>query len=539
MKSWIWKFLGMAGLLAMLSSCEKEKDSTTEETFQQGPDLANVPEGSFRVCFSTGNTDSRLKGTVSGPTDQIQTLRFLLYRYDGSSYVLYLDSLIYKPVDYQQPEMHSWPQPSFTRQLPNGYYRAVFVGNADPQLFETEDGVPQVEEVLTDVYRSDKARFRMPEAGPSAFHETNMYYLAVQDFDFTYTQVDILLQRLVSYSAYQRDFVELDHAISTLVDSVAGQIRRTQLTSDIVSGLLDESLGGTLGKILDGVGVPITGPSLGDLLGGTTYVVDRILSAVVGNLIIRLNDMVVSHLLQAVEHTLLGAAETEDPDVAAGLFNPWMGANYISMSARMASSVGFDREAKSYQDINTYRLPVNPVGETKNKMVKTYTLNGDMTVEKLIINRSDMIVGSVLAGLDDAVLDGLLVNIETPLTYGAECNMGYTTVYQFLRLALKDTATQEDNRITLQTALKGILSTEELTQALLGDNLLTDVISGLLGLVVDPLLNAITNSTVKAIDIVLPNLGIENMKVDGRWDRTFNTLQQEVPHMDGGEKKEG
>ena len=118
----------------------------------------------------------------------------------------------------------------------------------------------------------------------------------------------------------------------------------------------------------------------------------------------------------------------------------------------------------------------------------------------------------------------LLINIKTSLAYTQESNQRYTTKYDLLNLKLTDSSPEEDGEtINVSTALSTVLDSEKLTQAILGDGILSGILSGLVG-GVDDLVNAILGngetSLLENLDLRLPNIAIGNISLDGRWDVT-------------------
>lgn len=507
-----------AVLLCASIACTREP-VIRQPSGTSGADGATVSEGYFEAVFMAGNSDVMTRTAINGETDRIQTLRYIVYRKDGDEYYRYCDRNVFSPSDYDVAEKHMWPlEYRLSEILPCGEYRVVFIGNADPALFKNQYGIRDTEPVLINTDTYSGARIFMPSSGPASFTDTNMYYLATADFSDASPSVSILMQRIVSSNVFKRNFVDMDHAVSTLVDDIVLQINSSQLTGDVVRGLLDESLGGTLGIIL--------GP-VGDLLQGVTAVVDRILDAVAGKLLERLNDMLVHELVTAIENTLFGAAGSSDRDIASQIFNPWTGADYATITADIPMSVGFDLTEKATWEQKKWKASLEKEmtdgGESKYRTARFYSLPGNMELTDIDIEKEDMIVGSAIANLDGKLLNGLLVNIKTPLGYLQTPNLQYRTEYDFVRLSLADSSLSGE-KITLSTDLVGILTTEELLQAILGDNLLTDAISAIVTPLLGDLLETIEASVVKPLELELPDLGINNITVEGRWNETYDSM---------------
>lgn len=507
-----------AVLLCASAACTREP-VIQQSSGATGADGADMPDGYFEAVFMAGNSDVMTRTAVNGETDRIQTLRYIIYRKDGDEYYRCCDRTVFSPSDYDVAENHMWPlEYRLSEILPCGEYRVVFIGNADPALFKNQSGIRDTEPVLINTETYSGARIFMPSSGPASFTGTNMYYMDTEDFSDASPSVHILMQRIVSSNVFKRNFVDMDHAVSTLVDDVVLQIDSGQLTEDVVRGLLDESLGGALGTIL--------GP-VGDLLQGVTAIVDRILDAIAGKLLERLNEMLVHELVTAIENSLFGAIGSSDRDLASQIFNPWTGAEYATITADIPMSIGFDMTEKTTWQQKKWKVHLEKEtvagDESKYRTAQFFSLPGNMNLTDIDIEKEDMAVGSAIANLDGKLLNGLLVNIKTPLEYGQTPNLQYRTEYDFVRLSLADKDLSGE-KITLTTDLAGILTTEELLQAILGDNPLTDAISGIVTPLLGELLETIEASAVKPLELELPDLGINNITVEGRWNETYDSM---------------
>lgn len=94
------------------------------------------------------------------------------------------------------PQTYEWPlTQEINFELPNGDYKAVFVGNADKNLFIDQ----RDNEILTG-YNGDfaSARINMPEMGPKGFNQYNMFYLCTVDFSPANPSPNVLMQRVVA-----------------------------------------------------------------------------------------------------------------------------------------------------------------------------------------------------------------------------------------------------------------------------------------------------------------------------------------------------
>ena len=121
----------------------------------------------------------------------------------------------------------------------------------------------------------------------------------------------------------------------------------------------------------------------------------------------------------------------------------------------------------------------------------------------------------IFGKLDEKALNGLLVNIHTPLKYTMEPNLQYSTIYELLDLKLKDN--KLDETITVSITLKDIVNLEDLVRGILGDGLISGLIGALTDKLIQPILDVL-RGTLEFANIKLPNLGINNIQLNGTWD---------------------
>lgn len=512
---WIGAFL-LSSLL--LSGCGKEESDTLFE--QTGNTAAgSMKEGSFEATFFAhrpGDGAADTRAAISGKSDRVQTLLYILYRKDENNTYQYVKHVtLFRPDNYNVAEQHDWPHEAVTETLPNGDYKVVFLGNLDSNLF-TGQGTASV---LTD-YRAayGEARINMPLAGPSAFTSTNMYYMAVADFNQDSPDVSILLQRIVTRHEYQREFVDANEALSKLVDNIAAVIKEEQLTTEIVGGLLNSAL---LKPVSNALG-------LADITGVLTkQVVDKLVGALVGDLIDVLNKALLQELLTRLESTLKAQGGDADLLGLSNLLNPWTISPSADISGKFVSSVDFDlkRQSGDFNTVTWENIPMQTVpGEeaSKTRYLSVTLLNGENLVEKIDIKKEGL-TGPIVDGVvDDALLYGRLINIENDLKYEASANVKYHTDYALLNLTLDNYATSDDSeQVHLTGKLDSALVTEALLEELLGP--LGTVVGGLL----TPILKAVTgvlDTTTFALDVKLPNLGIQNIVIEGGWEDTTDSL---------------
>lgn len=511
---WLGAFLVASFLFA---GCNKEEETLFGNTDEASSGITK--EGYFDVTFFANQPANNVPGTraaINGASDRVQTLMYVLYKKDENGTYQYVKHVtLFRPDNYSVSEQHYWPHKAVTETLPNGDYKVVFLGNLDSNLFPGQGGTA----ILSD-YRSayGEARIHMPLTGPTAFSNTNMFYLDVADFNQENPDVDILLERIVTRHEYQREFVDVNSALSMLVDNIAKEIREQQLTTDVVKGLLESALLKPIGDVF----------GLVDLAGILTeQVVDKLVGLLVGDLIEALNKVLLQKLLTHLESSLKTQGGEADLIGLSNLLNPWTISPYADISGKFVSSLDFDLNVMA-TDANTVtweNIPIQVVtGEevSKNRFFSMTLLNGNNLVEKIDTKKEGLTGPLVDKVVDDALLYGRLINIENDLKYVATPNVKYHTDYALLNLTLDNYGTSDKSeQVHLTAKLDSALVTEALLEELLGP--LGSVVGGLL----KPILKAVTgvlDTTTFVLDIKLPDLGIHNIVIEGGWEPTTNSV---------------
>lgn len=198
----------------------------------------------------------------------------------------------------------------------------------------------------------------------------------------------------------------------------------------------------------------------------------------------------------------------------------------------MAKSIDLNRRVKSYSDPLSIKNITIKEDNDKAPNFTITSLNGPFTLIEAKVNDTEAngldgaikVLRPAVSDIDDALLAGLLINIETSLAYTQESNQRYTTKYDLLNLKLTDSSPQDKGEtINIETALSEVLDADKLTTAILGDGILSGVLSGLVGGVdglVNSLLGPLRSSLLENLDLRLPNIAIGNISLDGRWDVT-------------------
>lgn len=527
------------------TGCEKEAfvDETIENGNGQGAaNETEVPEGYF-VANLMPTTCDFSRALVNGKSTAVQSLRFLLFKKqtddDGQEKYVY-----YKPDNADESfgivfeatnqgsglvnQNYNWPLAGYykdrlTVTLPVGDYRVVFLGNMMESQFTGQDENSDIVYLSDGEY--DNVRINLPSNGPQAFYPMtndgvyqNAFYMGAADFNINNPSPKIVLQRLVSQSTFSRDLIDTNDAVGMLVQSIVDQIKDGQLSTDIVKGVLRTNL------------TNILEPLLGDsLLYPLTTVVDRLVNILLGDLVNVLHEAVLEQVTDLVEKELLSE---QNRGALYSILNPWSTVGSIDAKVALAKSIDLNRRVKSYSDP---LLIENITVKKDNDKAPNFTitsLNGPFTLIEAKVNDTEAngldgaikVLRPAVSGIDDALLAGLLINIETSLAYTQESNQRYTTKYDLLNLKLTDSSPQDKGEtINIETALSKVLDADKLTTAILGDGILSGVLSGLLSGVdglEKSLLGPLRSSLLKNLDLRLPNIAIGNISLDGRWDVT-------------------
>lgn len=525
------------------TGCEKE-DLPENGTEQGTGNETEVPEGYF-VANLMPTTYDLSRGLVTGGSTAVQSLRFLIFKKEaddaGNEKYMY-----YKPdaadasfgivfeAENQSGlvnQTYIWPlegndyNGKLTVTLPVGDYRVVFLGNMMTNQFTGQADDSEIVYLSDGEY--DNVRINLPSAGPQAFYPAltttndvyqNAFYMGSGDFNINNPSPKIVMQRLLSQSCFSRDLIDTNDAVGMLVQSIVDQIKDGQLSTDIVKGVLRTNLT----KILEQL--------LGDsLLYPLTTVVDRLVNILLGDLVNALHEAVLKQVTELVNKELLAEGNKA---ALYSILNPWSTVGSIDAKVALAKSLDLNRRVKSYYNAPLLLEDIPVVKDEKGVQNFTITsLNGPFTLIEANVNDTQAndlnnAINILRPGVNqtDELLAGLLINIKTSLAYTQESNQRYTTKYDLLNLKLTDSSPQDDGEtIDISTELSTILDAEKLTQAILGDGILSGILSGLVGGVdglVNSLLGPLERSLLENLDLRLPNIAIGNISLDGRWNVT-------------------
>ena len=538
-----WLLMLMCASFAF-TGCEKE-DLPENGTEQGTGNETEVPEGYF-VANLMPTTYDLSRGLVTGESTAIQSLRFLIFKKekddDGNEKYMYYNpnndasfGIVFEATNQSGlvNQTYIWPldgngyNRKLTVTLPVGDYRVVFLGNMMTDQFTYKEETSDIVYIGNGEY--DNVRINLPSAGPQAFFYPtltggsvyqNAFYMGSADFNINNPSPKIVLQRLLSQSCFSRDLIDTKEAAGMLVQSIVDQIKDGQLSTDIVKGVLRTNL------------TEILEPLLGDnLLYPLTTVVDRLVNILLGDLVNALHEAVLTQVTELVNNELKSGSDNEA--ALYKILNPWSTVGKIDATVALAKSIDLNRRVKSYHNAPLLLEDIPVVKDEKGVQNFTITsLNGPFTLIEANVNYTESndlneAIGILRPGvhqIDDALLAGLLINIKTSLAYTQESNQRYTTKYDLLNLKLTDSSPQDNGEtIDVSTELSTILNSEKLTQAILGDGILSGILSGLVGGVdglVNSLLGPLKTSLLENLDLRLPNIAIGNISLDGRWDVT-------------------
>ena len=227
-------------------------------------------------------------------------------------------------------------------------------------------------------------------------------------------------------------------------------------------------------------------------------------------------------VLTRLENTLKTSGGGADLLGLSNVLNPWAISPGADVTGYFVTEMDFDLQpvvasgqvARTWEDIPMSKQAGEEL--SVERYLTLILLDGANRIDKIDIKKEGL-VGSLVDGVvDDAVLYGRLINIENDLSYEAQPNVAYHTNYAFLNLTLDNYGySEEGDPLELTAQLDSALVTEELLSSLLGD------LGGLIGgVLLRPLLNAVTGvlqETTFALNVYLPDLGIQNIVVEGGW----------------------
>ncbi len=509
-----------SALLLVAVSCGRDEAETSVGSSGNG-DL-EVPEGWFVATFTAG-ADTRTP--INGTDTRIQHLRYMVFDADDGSFVK--ERII--PIDQGGQQ---WPMTGdvVTDVLPNGNYRAVFLGNVDPSLFDFDAPF----ELLTGYTGGySAARIHMP---PVEFTANTEYYMATAEFSNRTPSSNIILQRIISRLDLSRNAIDTkegeDYVLNMLVENIVANV----IAGDVLQNTLEGLLSPLLGPILDPV-IALAGPVDGLL--------DALLQGLLGPILEFLYGALLDELLQNAGALLLanGSDDAGLLEILTPVLNPWGAIDFTQVVVTINDfprSVNFDREVVDiFADERQFlfSIPAGSLFDQKIISVKGFAdPDGIYDIRKVNVLKQGLIGGVVIDGIVDNnfLLNDMLIDIDDPFSEapGIEnvshgINEWYRADYSLVDLGLQNYDPVGDPVTNIEVNLGDILDLEDLTALLTTLPVVGDVVALLLGVLDLPpfhlgsaVLNTLLGDILEiniSVPIQLPLVGIDNLSVSGSW----------------------
>ena len=401
------RFICCIAVAVVFAGCHEDIIDNEKGKPTDDPSTGNgnyLAEGYFRATFfpqQGGNIITRAESDtgvrqpqgdeVRGYSTAIQTLQCYIYQEQEESgdYLLYAKKDIIN-WDGSATKSALWPLEEVSFDLPDGNYKAVFVGNTSDNLFPKSI----TNTILTGVELGDKfenASINMPETadGLAVFADVNdetrqnMFYLCTVDFNednFNGKKQPpyVLMQRVVSQHIYGRDFLNTNNSVKDLVDNIVESIVEDNLLEGTLKGILRNQLLTIVTNLVDGVvqdALSIVAPlhiiadglklvlGLGYALEAALNAIESGLTGLIVDLVAGIVDELVKYLLgpilQQLNRDLVGPlAEALNNTLTANsgsllglhyLLNPWQHVNAVDIQySSLTKSIGFDRKVQTY-----------------------------------------------------------------------------------------------------------------------------------------------------------------------------------------------
>ena len=516
--------LTSALLLAAAVSCNEQEIATPST----GPGSGNgngdgssgVPEGWFVATFTAADTRAPINGTDT----RVQHLRYIVFDADDRSFVK--ERLITIDAGGQQ-----WPLGSgvIRDTLPVGSYKAVFLANIDPIIFDHDEEF----EVLTgyqDGYSS--ARIHMP---PIEFVSNTHYYMASAEFSDTAPSSGIMLQRIIGRMDIYRTALDIDDALDALVKNIIDSVIGGDLLTNTVKGLLMGPLEDALGPV-----AYLTGALDAVLNELTDILLKPILEAVYAILLDQLIEDV-GDLLVANSESGAGLTEILTP-----ILNPWSEVgitNAVVTIKDFPRSIDLDRNVTDvFEDTDpsddvdgrqfVFSMGTGSIFHQKTLAVVGFDPYGLYDVQAVNILRDGLVGGLVVDGVAEGLLGNVLIDIGDPLSTAAnagdfehDINEWLGAKYAILDLGLKnyEAAPGDDPYTTINIKLGDVLDLDSLLGSMQGsDSVVGALISAILKVPVlgDRILATLLDTLLDIslpIPIYLPLIGVDNLSISGSW----------------------
>ncbi len=525
MKYYIY-ILSAALYVATMAGCTEQESPDGPGKQEVGSKNSKaIPEGYFVATFSPPAATRAEPdfGVVTGEDERVFDLRYLIYDEMGN---FVRERLIFDDFDDDVSDnIQDWPLAAITDTLPVGHYRAVFVTNTDPDIFQkgNDSIVMNLPLDLLSDYKLgfDQARLNLP------------YLLGADDPDFFMDVIEfshedpsetVYLQRIVGIFKAYRSLVDIQDGLDMLVASLVDNLKSSGLLEEQVAGILPGVVGDAVGGVLGLVPLHL--------------VVDPIVEILLGSVVDLLYDVLLETLIDQVGGILQGNNNDMSLlNLLDPLLNPWYHAKgAIVTVSNQPTQFGFDMEVKTRDPApHSYYIPIVDAvvgGREKRVVVTKYLgfvdLDHDNAGEQLMtINSINAAIPGIVGGLlldgvvDGFLLDGALFDIEDPLDFNAPNNLQAFNEYSLADLGLED-YDQNGDGLTLELNLGDVANLSDALSVLnFKLNPIMEIPLGdLLGKVV---LDQLLNLKVP-VPLNLPLLNLSNLDVAGSWDPE-NTLE--------------
>lgn len=498
-----------AGVM-MFSGCSQD-DLLTETIEETKEETAGVNEdGTFTATFMPSMYEPMSRAAVEGQSKAIQSLKYLIYKDNGSGqYMYYGEGDVFgADADRNSQESHPWPYAApIEVTLEAGNYKVAFLGNVNKNLFD--EGCNELL-TYTPTGTWEDVRINMPE---KPFDDYNMFYTDEVEVSTENPTAHVWLERKVNKVQLWRE------TLSTESNEAGDNQILTALLDSVVSHLegddpLTTLLGGDLGDMVSGV---INGiedlPLLGGLVGG---LVDGLINPLVNALAKALRPAIVEVLGPVLSETLKADTYKDQYALLEQILNPWAMTEYAAVTLiSVPSSLNLDGKVMDFYENEQYVCKLQKKDDSDNFRYIEFTGLADGESEwrigKINCYKQGLVGGLVIDGIVGDLLPGSLVDTGSELRYdGFEPNWKYESRYGAITLNVNDNYTySEGNSENLKLTIKlgELLDLQEILDGIPG-------IGFLVGYILDPLWNLELHLT---LPININALGTDTLELTGTW----------------------
>jgi len=518
-------------ILLFLAGCEKSYDVypfvddagvNDEDTFTTG----SLPDGFFEVKFFASSSGLQTKAPVTGLDTRVQHILCLIYKSTG-------EFVKQKNIWLPSQGTPSWPLPVIRDTLPDGEYKAVFLGNVSKTLFpyQTSSEPLNYADVLTNYTTTySDARIVLP---PVEFSTNTEYYWANVTFSDAAPNPAVLLQRIIGELRLHRNFVDANDAINQLVQNILIQIDYKNIIKTSLKGVASDHSDGILYKLLR----PIL---VNRLTGLLVAVIDPLVNQLVLDLVDpianALYDQILEALISQIELALAANATGNEGGLAylGRILNPWAyGAEAIVTIDNFPKTIGFDLVVNDTYPTGQkfrYGLKTDTGGTMNERYVSIKGFNALYDVKKIDILAQGLVAGLVIDQVigSDLLLPGVFMDITDPIVSAQpKGNLRYKADYSFVDLRLKSYVQQTDgnHNLTLTVKIGDIANINNVLAGTIATVKKLPVLGLVIGLLTDVIVNLILGDILKltvSVPLNLPLLGVDNLTLSGSWSGVSN-----------------